>query len=174
VADAGLILTPSLEVGDALIAGALMPLYLLGLARALPTRLAPGARLRCAVVVMAAVWLALLVVQGDLPPQSGLEFLAGLLVLAVAAIAGFIIWSLLAWGFTLAMLVALKRAARPLTIDGWIAALCGEERGDAFARNRLTVLIGFGLARLHDGKVRSCFGSIKPARRCCCNSAGPH
>jgi hypothetical protein len=77
----------------------------------------------------------------------------GVLLLATATLAGFTLWTLVAWGFTVSMLLALARAGRPLTADEWALAYTRGKPLEAFARDRLGVLFKLGLAEVQEGQV---------------------
>jgi hypothetical protein len=110
---------------------------------------APGRRFVVAAVLTWAAWLAAVVAVGP----GWVDLVTGGLLLATATLAAFTLWTLVAWGFTLSMLLALARAGRPLTADEWARAYTGGRPLDAFARDRLGVLLKLGLAELRGGDV---------------------
>jgi hypothetical protein len=81
------------------------------------------------------------------------DLVAGGLLLATATLVGFTLWTLVAWGFTVSLLLALARADRPVTADEWALAYTRGKPLGAFARDRLGVLFKLGLAELRDGEV---------------------
>lgn len=140
---------PSPPVALSLAACGALPVVLLVLSHGLVKVTPPGRRFALAAAVVWAAWLAGVVVAH--PPP--VDLVAGTLLLATATLAGFTLWTLVAWGFTVTMLTALDRAGRPLTVDEWAAAYTGGKPIDAFARNRLGVLLNLGLAELRGGEV---------------------
>ncbi|MFZ5715137.1 MAG: hypothetical protein ACOY3N_20130 [Bradyrhizobium sp.] len=70
------------------------------------------------------------------------DMLGGLLLLGTAIMFCYILFSLLAWGFTLTLLTALVQAGRPLTLEQWAEAyMQGGDLG-MFTHNRLKLLVG--------------------------------
>lgn len=89
-----------------------------------------------------------------LPGQRQLDdVVGGLFLLATAMMLCYVLFSLLAWGFTLTLLTALVQAGRPLTLEQWAAAyMQGGDLG-TFAHNRLKLLIGSGMVTTTDSKL---------------------
>ena len=81
------------------------------------------------------------------------DVLAGALLLFTALLAGFTLWTLVAWGFTLSMLLTLARSDRPLSLEEWIIRYTNGKPLTAFARDRLGVLFRLGLATSREGRV---------------------
>src|SRR5262249_26998068 len=75
------------------------------------------------------------------------DVLAAVLILMGGALAAFTLWSLLAWGFTASLLLTLSRAGHALTFDEWVVRYARGGDSTVFTRNRLGVLLRFGLAR---------------------------
>jgi len=140
---------PTLAVALSLAACALLPVLLLALSHG-PLRVdAPGRRF---VVSAALAWAAWVAATTATAPGA-VELVTGALLLATATLAGFTLWTLVAWGFTLSMLLALDRAARPFSVEEWALAYTRGKPLDAFARDRLGVLLKLGLAELRGGEV---------------------
>ena len=140
---------PTPPVAFSLAACVLLPVALLTLSHG-PLRVrAPGRRF---VAAAAAVWAAWVAAMAAVRPDW-VELVTGGLLLATATLAGFTLWTLVAWGFTVSMLLALARAGRPLTADEWVLAYTRGKPLAAFARDRLGVLLKFGLAEVRDGRV---------------------
>jgi hypothetical protein len=138
-----------LPVALSLIACVLLPVALLALSHGPLKVPAPGKRFVVATAVVWAAWVAAMVA---VRPDS-VELVTGGLLLATATLAGFTLWTLVAWGFTVSMLLALSRADRPLTVDGWALAYTRGKPLAAFARDRLGVLLKLGLAEVRGGEV---------------------
>jgi hypothetical protein len=81
------------------------------------------------------------------------DVLGGILLLTTAIMLAYVLWSLLAWGFTLTLLTALAQAGRPLTSKQWAAAYMGGGDLSTFAHNRLRLLLGSGMAVSSNGTI---------------------
>lgn len=141
--------TPAPPVAAALLACGLLPLVLLGVSRG-PLRVAaPGRRFAWAAGITWGLWVVLAVTGG---PDGG-GMVTGALVLAAATLAGFTLWTLLAWGFTLSLVRAVGRVGTPAAaaIDAATDADCLTP--ETFTRDRLGVLLRFGLAEVRGGRV---------------------
>jgi hypothetical protein len=140
---------PSPAVTLALVACGLLPVFLLSLSHGALWVRAPGRRFVLAAVLAWVAWAGTVTVVHP----DAVELLSGALLLAAATLAGFTLWTLVAWGFTLSMLLALRRAGRPLTIEEWALAYTRGQPLGAFARDRLGVLLKLGLAELRGDEV---------------------
>jgi hypothetical protein len=78
---------------------------------------------------------------------------AGALIVAASILFWFVPWSLLAWGFSLHMLRVLAVAPAPVTLEQWIGAYTIGASIDTLARNRLQVLLRFGMSRRADDRI---------------------
>lgn len=112
---------------------------------------APGPRFKVATVAVSIGWGAFLL--WDASPALA-DIVASLLIWLTALLVGFSFWSLLVWGFTVTLLMRLVEAPRPLRFDEWVAAYTGGGSAETFARDRLSILVGMGLARQEDEYVR--------------------
>ncbi|CCQ50016.1 hypothetical protein [Crocosphaera watsonii] len=65
----------------------------------------------------------------------------------------FTLWTLVAWGFTLSMLIALSRENQPVTLEDWIRAYTNGQTLETFTLDRLGVLFRFGLATYDNDRV---------------------
>ena len=140
---------PSLPVAFSLAACGLMPFMLLALSHG-PWRIAaPGRRF---VVAAALTWAGWLGAMSFLAPVW-VDFVTGAFLIATATLAGFTLWTLVAWGFTLSMLLALSRAERPLSVEEWALAHTRGKPLAAFTRDRLGVLVAMGLAEVRGDRV---------------------
>src|SRR5437764_6602360 len=109
---------PTLPAALSLAACALLPVLLLALSHG-PLRVAaPGRRFVRAAALMWAAWAAAMTATAP----GAVDLVTGVLLLATATLAAFTLWTLVAWGFTLSMLLALVRAGRPLTAEEWALA----------------------------------------------------
>ena len=122
----------------------LMPLLLLLLSKGPRALRRPGPRLKASILAGVIVWLVLLGVSGKVP--GVFDGLAGAAILLAAAILSFILWSLIAWGFTINMLGVLAKAGRPLGPEAWAAAYSGGKGLDEICRDRMGLVLGSGFA----------------------------
>jgi hypothetical protein len=132
-------------------AGLALPLVLALLSHGPWKVRAPGRRFVLAALVTAAGWALFLAARRADPPG---DLLASAMVLLTAVLAGFTAWTLVAWGFTVSLLMRLAQAGRPLTFEEWVAAYTGGRAVDRFAEDRLSLLLRAGVARLEGGQVR--------------------
>lgn len=140
---------PSQAVALSLAACALLPAVLLIVSHG-PARIRPpGRRFAAAALLTWAMWASAMIA---LRP-GWVDVVAGLFLLMMATLAGFTLWTLIAWGFTLSMLLALARAGRPLSVDEWAKEYTRGKSLAAFARDRLSVLLALGLAEVHGERV---------------------
>jgi hypothetical protein len=86
-------------------------------------------------------------------PRDFGDLLSGAFLLLTAIIFCYVIWGLLAWGFTLTLLTALAKDERPLTLEQWMSTYMRGGSLAEFAHNRLRLLIGSGMAVLTEGQV---------------------
>ena len=82
------------------------------------------------------------------------DVFASLLIWLTALLVFFSFWSLLAWGFTVSLLLALTRAEKPMTFEEWVRKYTGGGTIETFARDRLDLLLRAGFARLDGDQVR--------------------
>ena len=121
---------PTLPVALSLASCAFLPLALLALSHGSLKMNAPGKRF---VAAAAMAWMTWAVAMLAVSPVW-VDLVTGALLLATASLAGFTLWTLIAWGLTLSMLLALARAGRPLSIEKW--AWNTRQAVDEFARDR--------------------------------------
>ncbi len=158
-------LVPSIPVALALALSGAAPILLLVLSHG-PWRIAgPGRRFVLAALLVWSAWLAATVVAAP----GWVDALTGGLLLATVTLAGFTLWTLIAWGFTLSMLLALHRRGRTLSVEEWMLAHTRGKPLAAFARDRLGVLVAMGLTEVrgdrlvmtdHRGRVVAKFAAL--------------
>lgn len=78
---------------------------------------------------------------------SWYDVLAGVMILFTATLTVGILWSLLCWGFTTSLLAALCAIDGAASRDEWFRAYGGGSSIADFADDRLSILLGLGLAR---------------------------
>ena len=114
----------------------------------------PGKRFVWATALSWAVWaVAAIVIAVAGGPAPWQDIVVGGLILSGASVAGFILWSLLAWGFTASLLLALARSPAPLGFGDLVADYTGGGTLASFLRNRLGVLLRFNLAHEDGGDI---------------------
>jgi hypothetical protein len=145
-----MILYPAPMQCVAIVLGILFPFLLLGYAQ-LTAFSSAGARFAVGCMTAAMIFLALsIILPGERDPA---DILSGCLLLVAAMLFWNVIWSLLAFGFTLTLLTALAKAGQPLTKPQWaLAYMQGADLGK-FARNRLQLLLGTGMARVDQKSI---------------------
>jgi hypothetical protein len=72
---------------------------------------------------------------------------------AAAVIVCFILWSLLVWGFTISMLLALARAGGPTSIEAWAVLYAGGGGMAEIGENRAGLLLSARFAVRTPGGV---------------------
>ena len=140
---AGVLPPPALEA--AMASGAAIPalLWLLG-SGPRPFR-APGPRFRAAVLfalLLLLSWLLLIALTSG--KVDVVDTLAAVAIVGAAAVVSFIAWSLLAWGFTLNMLLVLAAETRAVSHADWVAAFTRGADMGRLTTDRISVLLGAG------------------------------
>jgi len=120
----------------ALVMSAAVPILLL-----LFRRLSPGTRFILVAAVAAAVYAGFCFVVGE-PAAS---IVSGAFLLSTAIVFWYVIWSLLAFGFTITMLSAIADHSGPFSEAEWVKAYTRDEGLVAFANNRLQLLLNANL-----------------------------
>jgi len=139
---------PSAAIASSLAASVLLPGVLLVFSHR-PRIAAPGRRFVIATTLAWAGWVAAMIAI----EPGWVDLLSGTLLLATATLAGFTLWTLIAWGFTLSMLLALHRSEKALSVEKWALAYTRGWPFAAFGRDRLGVLFALGLVEAHDGRL---------------------
>lgn len=127
-----------------------LPLLLLCYARIAAIRGA-GRRFRISCLTVIILFVIACIA---LPGQRRLDdVVGGCFLLATAMMLCYILFSLLAWGFTLTLLTALVQVGRPLTSKQWAEAYMQGGDLSTFAHNRLKLLIGAGMVTTADREL---------------------
>lgn len=113
---------PSPFITCGLLAALLIPLALGLLGFASPRFRSPGVRLRAAVSsgLVVVAFGALFIYTLNLSLDA-CDVLAALSLIVASTLASFIAWSLIAWGFTINMLLELASVSRPLDEAAWVS-----------------------------------------------------
>ena len=136
--------TPTPAVACSLAASVLLGLFLLALSHRPCKVAAPGRRFALAVALALVCWSGLLLLFARL---DVVDLLSAACMLATAVLAGFTLWTLVAWGFTVSLLMALYRADGPLSPADWINLYTAGKTIDAFRDDRLGLLFRLQLVR---------------------------
>ena len=140
---------PSFPVALAIVLCGAAPAVLLALSHG-PWRIAgPGRRFLLAAILVWSAWLASMAATAS----GWVDALTGGLLLASVTLAGFTLWTLIAWGFTLSMLLALDGAGRAMTVEDWALAHTRGRSLGAFTRDRLGLLVALGLVEIQGHHV---------------------
>jgi hypothetical protein len=140
---------PSQAIVASLAACVLLPAVLLLVSHGLTRIGSPGRRFVVATLLTWAVWVMAMIALGP----GWVDFTTGLFLLLTTTLAGFTLWTLIAWGFTLSMVLALARCGRPLSIEEWAEEYTRGKSLSAFARDRLGILLVLGLVEVHGERV---------------------
>jgi hypothetical protein len=137
-------LVPSAPIVAAIFASCLLPFFLLALSHG-PLRIAaPTRRFLVAAACAVAVLVTLLILGegGEWP-----DFVAAVALALGSLLAGFTLWTLVAWGFTVTMLRVVEEAGQVASADDWCRAYTGGHGIERFAVDRCALLVRFGFAR---------------------------
>jgi hypothetical protein len=143
---------PSPAILSAVVASLSLPLFLLLVACG-PWRPRSPMRHFLSAAALACCLMTVLLLAHEAPEWP--DLLAGLILLTASLLAGYTLWTLIVWGFTLAMLNVLEQRQRVGSIEGWCTAYAGDEGIDAFTLNRCSLLLAAGFARLASSRELS-------------------
>ncbi|GIK80184.1 MAG: hypothetical protein BroJett024_12890 [Alphaproteobacteria bacterium] len=147
-------MTPPPLITAAILAGGGVPLLLAALGYCGARLRQPWMRYRTSVALAGLGWLlAGIVLARHGYPASVFDWIAGLAIFVAASLAAFVIWSVLAWGFSLHMLLGLAQARAPLTVEEWAAQHAGRNSFRAIALDRLAILLRLSLVRRNGEEV---------------------
>jgi hypothetical protein len=133
-----------------ILAGCMLPLVLALLSHGPWKISSSGRRFHVSAILVSAGWLLFLAWHGS---YDAADLIASLLIWLTALLVAFSFWSLLAWGFTVSLLLALARAQNALRFEEWVASYTGGGTVETFARDRLGLLLRTGLARMDGDQV---------------------
>ncbi len=142
---------PSLTILAGILASLFLPMILLLLSHGPWKVRAPGTRFLVAATLTVVAWALFLLLHD---PSSLADVFASVMLLGIAGLVQFSFWCLLAWGFTLSLLLALARAGRPLTFEQWVSAYSTGGNVETFTRDRLSLLLTHRMVWLDGELVR--------------------
>jgi hypothetical protein len=142
----------------ALALGALTPVTLIVCAKFTQLRGAGAGYLIGSLISIAIYFAIALILPGA---RDLVDLFSGFLLLLAALLFWNVPWNLLAFGFTLTLLTALVKFGRPATRNQWISAYMQGSDLEKFARNRLQLLLGAGMATIdRNDIVATPFGNV--------------
>lgn len=149
-----MIFLPGLVIGLALLCGVGIVPVLVALSHG-PARIeAAKTRFLAAVTICCFVWAAGACLLRFLAyPCSWYDVLASMAIIFTATVAWGMLWSLVCWGFTTSLLAALCTLNGPASRDAWFRSYGGGSSIADFSDNRLSILLGLGLARAKGSSV---------------------
>ena len=132
-----------------------LPLVLVVLSHG-PLRVtAPGRRFVVAALLVVIMWISGLITLHD---GEASDAFADLIVAALLMMGGllsaFTLWTLIAWGFSVSLLLALSRHGGTLDSSSWVRAYTGGQSLERFAKDRQRILLKFNLAQAGETGVR--------------------
>jgi hypothetical protein len=143
---------PSAPIASAMIASLSLPLSLLMIARSPWRPKSPMRHFLSATALACGLMVVLLLWKGW--PEWP-DLFAALVLFAASLLALYTIWSLIVWGFTLAMLNVLEQRRMVDSVEAWCMAYAGNTGIDAFALNRCGLLLAARFAAFQPGGVLS-------------------
>jgi hypothetical protein len=145
-------IVPGPPIAAAILGALAQPVALVALALGPAALRPPGRRFLASVAVAALVFvLAWWALPGT---RSAAGTLASVCLLLTAIPLTFVFWSLMVWGFTLAMLTRLVQASWPLDRPAWVEEITGGGTVRDFMLNRLRILTATRLVRRREDAVR--------------------
>ncbi len=148
-------LFPPVAIGIALVCGCMILLIFALLHRVLPVFRESALRLGASVGLAVGIWVVTLVAaQASGLMIHGADIAAGAAVLLSAAICAFLLISLLTWGFTISIARDLGAAGRSMSLAQWKAAFANGSGFDAFARDRIALLLAMGVVAVHTDRLK--------------------
>jgi hypothetical protein len=150
---------PPPVVAAAIVAALAIPVLLVLLSWGPAAWRHPGRRFIRSVVAGWILWPPIALTLPAYAPSHPLDWLAGAAVLGASTLLSFNAWTILAYGVTANMLVALMQAERPLDLDAWADRYSGGRSLNQIFLDRLGHLLLFRLVRRSGDTV-----SLAPGR----------
>jgi len=142
---------PSHAMTIAFAASAALPLLLILLSHGIIKVRSPGRRFLFAFFISSSLAILSAIIW---PVDDAAEFIAAICLYLAVALATFTIWTLIAWGFTLTMLLTIADAKSPWNREEWVLAYTGGKPIEQLARDRLGLLFMLRLAERSGDSVR--------------------
>jgi hypothetical protein len=144
--------TPSSPIAAAIAAAVSLPLFLFALAHSPWRPKSPMRHFLSAAGASCGLLAALLFAMGQVEWP---DLLAALVLLVASLLAGYTLWTLIVWGFTLAMLNVIEQRQHVGSIEAWCVAYAGDKGIDAFTVNRCSLLLAADFAELQSSRELS-------------------
>lgn len=128
-----------------------LPILLWALARRPFRMTSPGLRFKCSCLLILLTWCGAKVVYFHV--ISAWNWMAGLLFILSFLIFGFMVWSVLCWGYTLCMLLSLEEHRSAPTSEEWQKLHAGPNGIRQLTLDRVQVLINFGLVMVKNDRI---------------------
>lgn len=143
-------LLPPPLVGIAIACAALMPTLLVAL-RWGPSRLrSPGNRFKITIMFAWVIWVSAgTTIYAANNGTLLIDWLAGTTAMLAATLTLYVVWSMLAWGFSVSLLMTLRAAGRPLDLDEWIKEYTHGCSIKKVCLDRLRLLTGISIVNQH-------------------------
>lgn len=132
--------TLSPAIGVALLTGFLQPVILLFASRVPALKGKAALQFLIGALVSYGLWLSAIALFAKLRPQDLIEFVVGSMAVTGAALAYLEVWGLMSRGYTLAIMLTLLRAGKPLCASEVARAYRGGDGLDWIVRHRITGL----------------------------------
>ncbi len=128
-----------------------LPFFLWILAKTPFKIIQPGLRFKCASLLILGAWCTAKGIFFDM--ISVWDWVAGLLWIISCLIFGFMVWSVLCWGYTLCMLISLYEHNDSVDAGQWQKLHAGPHGTTHLTRDRVDVLMKFRLAAINDDRL---------------------
>ncbi len=128
-----------------------LPFFLWVLAKSPFKIIQPGLRFKYVSVLILGIWCTAKGIFFDLISLG--DWIAGLLWILSCLIFGFMVWSVLCWGYTLCMLLSLYEYNDAVDSDQWQKLHAGPHGTQHLTWDRINLLIKFRLATANDNRL---------------------
>lgn len=153
-----MILSPGFLIGLALICGfGIVPIILL-LSHGLLRIKSAKSRFIYAIVFCLLVWVVGLIfwvlkLDQNAPVDFYADLFTGAAILLTGIIGWGILWSIVCWGFTASLALALASIDQPASFEMWLDAYGGGSNIEDFTVDRLSVLLSLDLAKRNEDLI---------------------
>lgn len=132
-----------------------LPFTLIALSHG-PLRVAaPGRRFVVTAALIVILWLIGLFALYDGGQRDAFaDVIVAVLLMTGGLLAAFTLWTLIAWGFSVSLLLALSQRGGTLDFTSWVHAYTGGQSLERFAKDRQGVLLRFNLAQANETGLR--------------------
>jgi len=124
-----------------------LPIFLWVLAKPPFRIIQPGLRFKCTTLLILGAWCVFF----DLVTID--DWIAGFLWISSCLIFGFMVWSVLCWGYTLCMLLSLYEHNDSVDSEQWQKLHAGPQGTQRLTIDRVNVLVKFRLAAVNSNQL---------------------